>query len=158
MVSREEVDEYMKEFVDSMEAPEDKDEVLAYMKEFVDSMEAREKAKEYLNKFAEELHESPDKADEYMKKFVEEIQVSGDQIKDYTKQLLAMSDEEYQAFSDKYPAEFKAQYKFKMEEYLRGVINDTKSPAELEGERLRGVINDTKTSAELEAEHLRVGR
>lgn len=60
MVSREEVDTYMKKFVDSMEAPEDK--ANAYMQEFVNSMQVSEdphkKAKRFISGFV-------DKADEF---------------------------------------------------------------------------------------------
>ena len=131
MVSREEVDTYMKKFVDSMEAPEDKD-----------------KAEEYMKQFVEEMHESPDKADEYMKKFVEETRVNVDKLDDYTEQLVAMSEEEYKVFYDKYRAEFISQYKVKTEAFLKSLVNDTKTSAELGAERLRNMVNDVATSTD----------
>lgn len=56
MVSREEVNAYMEQFVDSMEAPEDKDKAVAYMKEFVDSMESsKENTEAYLTNLINEM-------------------------------------------------------------------------------------------------------
>lgn len=61
MVSREEVDSYMKKFVDSMESPEDKDEAVAYMKQFVDSMESsKESTEAFLTNLINEMTATPE--------------------------------------------------------------------------------------------------